>query len=108
LYDFTSVFYQIADAKATCLCAPLAYYILEFSLRSSNGDRINAMHTIEATPILLGVLSGFVTGVVTGLGIALARVTRTDLSMETLDKLLLGLSLLAAFALGVFISLVFR
>jgi hypothetical protein len=63
------------------------------------------LHTTEATPLLLGVLSGFVTGMVTGLGIAIVRVTRTDLSLATLDKVLVVLSLLAAFGLGMFVSL---
>lgn len=62
------------------------------------------MHTIEATPILLGALSGFVTGIVTGLGIALARVKRADLSLATLDQVLVALSLVAAFGLGIFVS----
>jgi hypothetical protein len=66
------------------------------------------MHTIETMPILLGTLSAFVTGVIAGRGLYRFDSSHHELSMETLDKLLLGLSLLAAFALGVFISLVFR
>lgn len=66
------------------------------------------MHTIEATPLLLGVLSGFVTGMMAGLGIALARVTGADRSLATLDKLLAVLSLLAAFGLGALVTLVLQ
>lgn len=66
------------------------------------------MQTIEATPLLLGVLSGFVTGIVAGLGIAFARATRTDLPLATLDKVLVALSLLAAFGMGALVSFALR
>jgi hypothetical protein len=103
LCDFTSVFADLSALKQFvyihCSSCPL-----KPSLQSVTGDAITAMHTIEATPILLGALSGFVTGIVTGLGIALARVKRADLSLATLDQVLVALSLVAAFGLGIFVS----
>jgi hypothetical protein len=66
------------------------------------------MYTIEAMLLLLGVLSGFVTGVIAGLGLYRSHSTHNELSMTTLDKLLLGLSLLAALVFGMLISFVLR
>lgn len=64
------------------------------------------MYTIEAMLLLLGVLAGFVTGVIAGLGLYGSSSTHQELSIATLDNVLLGLSLLAAFVFGVLICLV--
>ena len=56
--------------------------------------------------LLLGVLSSFILGLVAGMGVFATWTTRHDLSFTALDKLLVALSLLAAFTLGAFISLI--
>jgi hypothetical protein len=62
------------------------------------------MDTGKGVLLLLGILVGLTIGVMAGLGLYLVRPVTHDLSMETVDKLLMGLLLVAVFAFGVLTS----
>jgi hypothetical protein len=56
---------------------------------------------VESMLLLLGMVVGLTVGVIAGLTLSIVRPGKNELSLETLDHLLIGLLLLAAFAFGV-------
>jgi hypothetical protein len=62
------------------------------------------MYTIEPMLLMLGVLIGFLIGLMTGFNIRPSRLLKADLSMEAVDSLLATLLLLTAFVCGILVT----
>ena len=64
--------------------------------------------SVDMVPMILGVMIGYLLGLISLVYLGYRTAVRKVTFVDTLDKTLIGLLLLSAFTLGVFLTFFFR